>query len=103
MYLSLCFLQAFILSDHKLYNKSNSNRFSPVFQVTAPRSILASGALAITVYSLFFSEYSDNSTIAAKIDSTLIISVILSSILISGIRSEEHTSELQSRGHLVCR
>src|SRR5690625_2449539 len=28
---------------------------------------------------------------------------ILASVIFSGMRSEEHTSELQSRGHLVCR
>src|SRR5690625_6134426 len=28
---------------------------------------------------------------------------VFNNVLISGARSEEHTSELQSRGHLVCR
>src|SRR5690625_5784795 len=40
-----------------------------------------------------------------NLDNALDISTILSDILIfsPSMRSEEHTSELQSRGHLVCR
>lgn len=72
-------------TDNKLFNTSNNNQLSPVFQVPAAQSILAMSASAIAVYSLLSSVYTVNSSIAAKIDSLLIISVIISSILISGI------------------
>src|SRR5690625_5994366 len=31
------------------------------------------------------------------------VPIVLASVVTDGERSEEHTSELQSRGHLVCR
>src|SRR5690625_5908740 len=37
------------------------------------------------------------------IDTVVIAAVVITNALIGYIRSEEHTSELQSRGHLVCR
>src|SRR5690625_4647285 len=33
----------------------------------------------------------------------IVLTVVIAVTLISSVRSEEHTSELQSRGHLVCR
>src|SRR5690625_5356377 len=36
-------------------------------------------------------------------DFEVFISVVVATIVFHLIRSEEHTSELQSRGHLVCR
>src|SRR5688572_31746175 len=41
--------------------------------------------------------------ISKKNDSTLPVSAAMNSSLIDSIRSEEHTSELQSQSNLVCR
>src|SRR5690625_6520997 len=32
-----------------------------------------------------------------------VAAAVARSVILQGVRSEEHTSELQSRGHLVCR
>src|SRR5690625_6255289 len=36
-------------------------------------------------------------------DPNLFLSAVQIGVTVAGFRSEEHTSELQSRGHLVCR
>src|SRR5690625_6815288 len=47
--------------------------------------------------------YFTNTSLAAHWD-TLLLTLIGSTLVMAGaLRSEEHTSELQSRGHLVCR
>src|SRR5690625_5789390 len=37
------------------------------------------------------------------IDFGVVITAVINFLIIAAVRSEEHTSELQSRGHLVCR
>src|SRR5437870_7851317 len=55
----------------------------------------------------YFTPYSHDglgSEFAKRIETnTLIVTTLYSGALVILIRSEEHTSELQSRGHLVCR
>src|SRR5690625_6802552 len=58
--------------------------------------LLTACLLRYSIYSAFCS------SIRFVMSSTLTVS-LLSSWSISLFRSEEHTSELQSRGHLVCR
>src|SRR5690625_5927781 len=84
------------LSDRR-HDQKNKNRHARVKYKTEAGYVTVNGVLA---------EVSEKGIVIdteeGKIEDVLFDSIVESKI-IPKIRSEEHTSELQSRGHLVCR
>src|SRR5690625_5516994 len=65
-----------------------------------------SNLIAYALIALIFSYILDpvvNRLHVAGMHRTLAISLVLATVLITVVRSEDHTSELQSRGLLICR
>src|SRR5690625_6441977 len=62
--------------------------------------------LVIAIVRFGFLAFSDTINMAASLDGPSVLATskqITQLIIVESVRSEEHTSALQSRGHIVCR
>src|SRR5690625_6921956 len=80
--------------------KTRIHKTSLAPELSATFSLLSCCIITVYLYSLIYKNHSARSRISTILHRFLLLKGRVSIIL---TRSEEHTSELQSRGHLVCR